>query len=132
MADPDDAPGYDLAESAGSRMGQHFVGAGGERIANKGCMDLNLVAPNGSQRGTSLKSRFQAAKVTRPLHSVSKICDEGYEVRFKKDSATVFDERGKVIAVYARRGGLYVATMKLKPQGDKKTEGPASFRRQGK
>ena len=132
VADPDDAPGYDLQESPGSRMGQYFVGAGGERIANKGCMDLNLVAPNGSNRGTGLRSRFQAARVTRPLHSVSKICDEGHEVRFKKESATVLDEKGKVIAVYTRKGGLYVATMKLRPQSDHKAGSPVSFHRQGK
>ena len=130
VADPDDAPGYQLEESAGSRMGQNFVDAGGNRIPNKGKMELHLVAPNGSTSPTNLNSTFQGAKVTRPLHSVSKICDEGFEVRFTKDAAVVLTSDGKVVAKYVRKGGLYVATMRLRPPNNGK-QLPQSFQRQG-
>ena len=130
VADPDDAPGYALEPSPGSRMGQNFVGAGGERIPNEGEMQLNLEVPNGTERTTPLRSTFQGAKVTRPLHSVSKICDEGFEVRFKKGAATILNANGKLVARYERKGGLYVATMRLKPPSPKKAL-PESFRRQG-
>jgi hypothetical protein len=130
VADPDDAPGYALDPSAGSRMGQNFIGAGGEKIPNQGEMKLHLEVPTGTGKTTDLRSTFQGAKVTRPLHSVSKICDEGFEVRFNKGEATIFNAAGKQVAKYERRGGLYVATMKLRPP----TSGSGAeqtFQRQG-
>ena len=36
------------------------------------------------KEGMKIKSTFQTAKVTRPLWSVGKICDEGLEVKFNK------------------------------------------------
>ena len=57
---------------------------------------------------------FQVAKVTRPLLSVSKICDAGYVVRFTSDMAVVEDEKGKEVCRFVRRGGLYIAKMQLR------------------
>ena len=71
-----DAPMYKVEESAGSRSGQHFVGVGGHRIANRGKMKLNMRADNG-RKGRDVRTTFQVARVTRPLMSVSKICDAG-------------------------------------------------------
>ena len=67
-----DAPTYQVEESAGSRSGQHFVGAGGHRMANRGQMKLNMRADNG-RKGRDVRTTFQVARVTRPLMSVSKI-----------------------------------------------------------
>ena len=36
VVDDLDAPGYAIEESRGSRNGSHFIGAGGEKIENKG------------------------------------------------------------------------------------------------
>ena len=63
----------------------------------------------------SLKSTFQVAKVTRPLMSVGKICDQGHTVSFDKDKAIIRNAAGKEVAIFERRnGGLYTAKMVLK------------------
>ena len=68
----------------------------------------------------SLKTTFQLAKVTRPLMSVSRICDGGMTALFDDKKAVVRDSKGKIVCVFKRQGGLYVCRMKLK----------APFRRQ--
>ncbi len=109
----DSCPTYQVEESAGSRMGQRFTTAGGGKLPNRGQVKLNLRADNG-KRGRDLRMTFQVAKVTKPLLSVSKICDAGYTVKFTSEMATVEDKAGKVVCRFMRRKGLYVATMKLR------------------
>ena len=47
--------------------------------------------------------------------SEGKMCDEGYDVRFKGDIATVSNAEGKVLMTFHRKnGGLYIAKLKLK------------------
>ena len=117
-----DAPGYSLRESEGSRSGKGYVVGNGERIANEGEVHLNLEAPNGQGGAQNLRSTFQSARVTRPLMSVSQICDHGFKCIFEKDRATVVDEKMQPRFVCERRGGLYTTPMKLKA--------PSPFHRQ--
>ena len=108
-----DAPTYKVEESAGSRSGQHFVGAGGHRMANRGQMKLNMRADNG-RKGRDVRTTFQVARATRPLMSVSKICDAGMTMRFTSAMAVIEDNKGKEVCRFLRKGGLYIASMKLK------------------
>ena len=63
----------------------------------------------------AVKSIFQITKVTRPLMSVSKICDEGMKAEFDSKRALIKDiKTGKVLCVFKRVGGLYIAKMRLK------------------
>ena len=109
-----DAPGYALHESEGSRAGKGFIAANGDRIRNEGEVQLNLEAANGRGGVQALKSTFQSARVSRPLMSVSQICDHGFKCIFEKDRATVVDSDLQPRFVCERRGGLYTAPMKLK------------------
>ncbi len=109
-----DAPGYSLEESPGSRRGQNFVAAGGHKMPNKGQLTLHLLAHAGDGREEKVSTIFQVADVTRPLWSVSKVCDSGYTVTFNAKTAKVTDANGVVICVFERQGGLYVGRMKLK------------------
>ena len=61
---------------------------------------------------------FQVADITKPLLSVSKICERGdMAVMFTKDGAAIVDpkseSKGKVVAQFQKRNGLYVATMEV-------------------
>ena len=106
----EDAPGYNLDESLGSKRGQNFLMGDGGKVPNQGQKALNL-----SGSVADLKSVFQIAKVTRPLMSVGKICDEGFDVSFNKTHASILDRTGKEICKFERQpGGLYVAKLKLK------------------
>ena len=77
-------------------------------------MNLQLEAENDNDGVNAIRSTFQVARVTRPLMSVSKICDADMTCEFNKVRAVVRDKNGKVVCVFHRRGGLYVAKMKLK------------------
>ena len=109
------APKYSVAESAGSRAGQHFVAAGGARIANEGQFKLRLRSGGPAKgEGKDIESTFQVAKVTRPLWSVGRICDEGFSINFTQTQAVVQDKLGKAVCKFHRKGGLYVADLQLK------------------
>ena len=109
VADELDAPGYEVAESPGSRSGQSFSAAGGHRLKNRGQMSLELFADNGV-----INSVFQVAAVTRPLWSVSKIADAGYSAKFDAQKAVILDKNQNVVCTFERRGGLYVAKMRMR------------------
>ena len=75
-------------------------------------------------QGKKVNSTVQAAKVTRPLFSVSKICDSGYEVLFTAKEAVVRRPTTKqAVEQWARRGGLYINKMKLQPPNKSPTFG---------
>ena len=99
-----------IRQSSGSRRGQHFIDASGNRIENQGESELHMLEPGGKR----IKSVFQVADVTRALYSVSKICDDGCEVYFTATEAVITKD-GKVITRFAREGGLYCAEMEIKP-----------------
>ena len=76
-------------------------------------MHFNLEAHVGAQK-YPLMSVFQIADITRPLMSVSKICDQGLQCLFMAGKAVVRNAAGEDVCKFQRRGGLYVATMTLK------------------
>ena len=72
---------------------------------------MNLESDEGRVR-----SVFQVAEVTRPLMSVSKVCDQGMRCIFEETHALVVDKKtGKEVLKFERHGGLYVAQMRPKP-----------------
>jgi hypothetical protein len=103
VVNADDVAALTIRPSAGSQNKRHFVAANGQRIPNMGEVSMRMKGDNGN-----VSSTFQVAPVTRPLHSVSRMCDIGCEVRFNKDKGIVVKD-GKIIAKYPRLGGLYVA-----------------------
>jgi len=98
------------------------MGVSGARIDNEGEAELNLAGPHGSFRST-----FQVAKVNRPLMSVARICDKGHTVLFNKTHASVFDNKGREICRFPRKGNLYMIDVALKAPNRK-----AGFTRPGK
>ena len=113
VLDAEDAPGYDVQESPGSRRGQNFVVGNGERIRNEGQVRLRMETEKDGNP-TAVQSVFQVAEVSRPLMSVYKICDQGYKCVFDSAGVDVMDKNGKAICHFTRSNGLYVSTMKLK------------------
>ena len=61
-----------------------------------------------------MSSIFQVAEVTRPLMSVSRICDQDTICIFEKTHARIVDKNGKEVSRFERDGGLYTCTMKLR------------------
>jgi len=107
----DHLPGSaEIGSVTGSRIGKSFVAANGIPMETFGECILQCRNQDGSTC-----SSFAVTEVTRPLESVSRMCDQGLEVLFTKTEAKVRDaQTGKFIASYPRRGGLYTRTVKAK------------------
>ena len=62
-----------------------------------------------------MRSCFQIARVTRPLMSVGKMCDNGLTVTFDDRCAIVKDKDGLEVCTFERApGGLYLWKFRLK------------------
>ena len=114
LADMADMPGYAcvLEPSPGSKRGQAFIVGNGSKVKNQGQVRLQMKTTD--DKAQSLNSIFQVAEITRPLMSVSRICDQGLECLFTKEGAKIMTQKGEVVAKFDREGGLYTATMRLK------------------
>ena len=109
-----DFPGYEVVESPGSKAGQHFGCAGGKSLLNEGQMTVHMVSP---LEETAISLCTQVTQVTRPLLSVTKMTEDGkLEVLCRRDKAVVRDLKGKILATFPKKNGLYVCMMKVKNQ----------------
>ena len=109
----DDTPGYAVEPSPASRAGQGFVVGNGERVTNDGQVHLNL--QSSCKEANNITTTFQIAKVSRPLMSVGRLCDNNMKVNFMKTRADVVAPNGAVVCSFERQaGGLYVAKLKLR------------------
>ena len=124
VADSMEAPGYKVDPSATSAA--KFAAANGESIPNQGETILNLT----TTEGHPIKSKFQVCQVSRPLWSVSKICDAGCSVTFDDKGATVtHTASGKNLCSFERKRGLYTTSLPLNRPG-KRLPPSSSFSRQ--
>ena len=92
IVDTADISGYAcvFAPSPGSKINQKFVVGNGGRVKNQGHVDLRM-STKGDESPSNLHSAFQVAEITRPLMSVSKICDQGLVCIFELDNARVIN-----------------------------------------
>ena len=120
------APGYAIVESERSKRGGGFTVGNGERLDDQGEALLNLEARSASAaRPVAFSSVFQAARVTKPLFSVSKICKNGFTCTFDDKEALIVEKSsGETVCKFVERNGIYVAMVKLKA--------PAPFGRQAR
>ena len=109
-----DAPGYRVGPSEGSRAGRGFIVGNGERVGNDGQAMINLRAVGEKGEGIEFSSMFQSAKVTRPLMSVAKVCQNGYTCHFTATEASVKDKQSHTVCKFKREGGIYEGRMELR------------------
>ena len=143
---PDAAPDYALQTSAGQLEGQHFVGAGGDRIKNLGqkVVPLHIL---GSADDQMRCATFHVAQVRKPLMAVSASCDAGHLCLFDNDGSFLIvrdSAEGREIRRLAkrcvdkmaleRRNGVYVlpttivAPERLTPQARSRTQPKSSWK----
>ena len=116
---------------------RNFVGADGESLKHYGNAKVRMKMRNGKH----VSNTVQVMNVCRPLHSVSTITDNEYDMLFTKKAGIVvpagaFDEilkKVKRVAEYPRKGGLYIAEMTVKDPAkrDSASGSPATFAGQG-
>lgn len=114
----DQTEGYASQETMASRSGANCVVGDGATIPNQGRKEINLASTeegaSSHVEGDIFKSVFQVTRVTRPLMSVSQICDNGHTVLFDKQNGVVRDLRNNVVCTFRRVGGLYIGKFSLK------------------
>ena len=122
---PGDVPRGVAIKKPSSGRRRNLVAANGSDMENYGDAEVEMV----EEDGHVISSTLTVTDVTRALHSTSQVCDtesgacpEGHEVLYTKGCATVVPEGAlsrflgsvRQVARYPRRGGLYVARMKLR------------------
>ena len=123
----EDLPGLQVVPSNGSKQGRGFVAANGQRIDNEGEIHV-VMEPSGMRN--SVGTTFQIAEVSRPLLSASRVADAGYEAHVNALVATISRD-GKPVAKFHRKGGLYLATMKVRRPKSPGNAAEAHFTGQG-
>ena len=95
--------------SEGSRRGQQYTSASKHRLKNLGQQQIQACTEDGDP--TSVL--FQIADVTKPLVSVSSICERGNRVIFGRSGGVVKNlQTGREIPFY-RKNGIYVLSLWL-------------------
>ena len=103
------APNAPMRASPGSLRGQTYTTASKHKLANLGEQLLNATTEDGDQT----QVLYQIADVSRPLVSVSAICEMGNRVIFGKGGGVVQNiSTGKETPFY-RKNGIYVLNLWL-------------------
>ena len=112
---PSMAPGVPIHESPGSRKGQAYIAAGGERIPNIGQRILSVV----TNEGHEAQALYQMAEVTRPLTAVGSTCDRGNVVVYGPYGGCIINRESGLQTNFERRGGTYELDLWVqKPSGE--------------
>ena len=125
VASPLMCPDYEVRPSAGSRRGQEYTAANGEHIPNLGEQVLSVVMEDGREGNI----KYQSCDVSRPLNSVSEICDAGGEqgqiVVFNKWGGEIYNPQTGRSRPFQREDGIYTLQMWVRPNK------PSGFTRPG-
>ena len=105
------APDYPVTDSAGSLRGQHYIAASDHRIPNLGEHFFNIV----TEDGLDSKLKYQVAEVSRPLNSVSDICDNGNRVLFGSSGGVIYNVESGRETYFTREEGNYILKFWIAP-----------------
>ena len=103
VAPPTLAPQVEITESPGSRRGQCYVSASGNRLSNMGQKVLKIQ----TNEGKDTTVLYQIAEVSRPLTSVSATCDKGNWVVYTPQGGFIYNMQTGERTNFERQGGIY-------------------------
>ena len=121
VAPPSMCPNVPVRPSAGSRRGQKYTSASSHKLPNLGEQLINACMDDGYEA----QVLYQVAEVSRPLTSVSAICEMGNRVLFGRAGGVIQNLSTGVEIPFTRLNGIYLLSMWLQ---DKDTQEP-DFRR---
>ena len=107
MAPESMAPWVPMRESEGSRRGQTYLSASGDKLPNLGEKKFDMM----TSEGKWAQATFQVAEVTRPLCSVSKMCDKGNRVVFELGGGYIEHIATGRRTKFTRENNVYVMEM---------------------
>ena len=103
VAPPSMLPWVAVKESEGSKRGQTYMSASGDRLPNLGEKAFKFV----TETGRVAAATYQVADVTRALCSVSRICDKGSSVTFTAAGGYIESPHG-VRTPFRRENNVYI------------------------
>ena len=107
VAPPDMLPNVTVRESPGSKRGQQFSSASKHKLKNLGEQHIHAC----TEEGDDMEILFQIADISKPLVSISSICERGSRVLFGRAGSVVINNKtGHQIPFY-KENGVYVLTM---------------------
>ena len=111
VAPRDMAPQYRISDSVASRSGVFYTSADGGRLDNLGQQELPIAFDN----GTRAVATFQIANVSRPLMSVSRICELGNRVLFGASGGVIVNLESGQVTPFEKQDGVYIFSMWMPP-----------------
>ena len=93
-----------LMETEASRSRQTYHTADGGVIKNKGEKTVTMYSEDGDQ----FRARYQITNVTRPLNSISRVCDQGNNVLFTKTGGWIINHETGRYTWFPREHEMYV------------------------
>ena len=112
-APPSMVPSVAIRPTPGSRQGQKYTSASKHKLPNLGQQQIQAC----TESGTMTEVLFQVADVSKPLVSVSAICEMGNRVIFGKSRGVVKNLKSGAETPFYRRNGIYILSLWL--QDDK-------------
>ena len=114
VAPPTMLPNVKIVPSEGSKRGQRFTSASKHKLKNLGQQVINAC----SEDGQEMQVLFQIADVSKPLVSVSSICERGSRVISGRAGGVVQNVHSGAGVPFCRRNGIYVLSMWLADPND--------------
>ena len=110
VAPPDMLPNVKIRESPGSKRGQKFSSASKHKLKNLGEQQIHAC----TEEGDDMEILFQIADISKPLVSISSICERGNRVLFGRVGGIVINNKTGAQIPFHKENGVYVLTMWMK------------------
>jgi hypothetical protein len=114
VAPPQMMPSIPIEQSEGSRRGQCYASASKHKLMNLGQQKIKAC----TEAGEETEVLFQIADVSKPLVSVSAICERGNRVIFGQNGGFVQNLRTGGLIPFERRNGIYVLSLWMEEGSD--------------
>ena len=105
------APQFTVHDSIASRAGVYYTSANGGKIMNLGEQHVPVCLSNGARTIAT----FQVADVSRPLMSVSKLCEMGNRVIFGANGGILLNLQSGEATPFVKDEGVYTFEMWIPP-----------------
>ena len=122
---PDDVPEQVVQETEASGRGENFYSATGEPIPNLGLIEL----PMFTREGTARAMRMSAAKVSKPLGPVKKVCKAGHCVVFDDEGSFIYNKLTQEVNWLREDEGNYMLDVWIPPVANQSASQSTGFGR---
>ena len=107
----DMCPHFPVEDSDASRAGVYYTGANVGKLFNLGQTHVPIALNNGART----LATFQVADVSRPLMSVSKVCEMGNRVVFGANGGYILNLETGATTEFVQKDGIYIFAMWVPP-----------------